>query len=101
MYLKRNDLVIVTAGAQKGKQGRVLRVDNEKDTVTVQGVNLRFKHLRRSQKNPKGGRVQKEAPLPVSNVQLVDPKTNSPTRIGFRVEKGKKVRYAKKSGEPV
>ena len=105
MYLKRNDLVVVISGIHAGKQGRVLRVEEDVESgggrVVVQGVNLRFKHLRRSQKNPQGGRVQKEAPLHVSKVQLVDPKTNSPTRIGFRTEGGRKIRYAKKSGEPV
>ena len=101
MYLRRNDLVVLISGVNKGKQGRVLRIDHEKDQVWVQGVNLRFKHIRRSQKNPRGGRVQKEAPVNSSSVQLVDPKTNRPTRVGFRIEKGRKVRYAKKSGEPV
>ena len=101
MYLKRNDLVVVISGVHAGKQGRVMRVIAEKSQVVVQGVNLRFKHLRRSQKNPQGGRVQKEMPLPASKVQLVDPKTNQPTRIGFRFEGGRKIRYAKNSGEPV
>jgi large subunit ribosomal protein L24 len=101
MYLKRNDLVMVISGIHRGKQGRVLRVLKDSDQVIVQGVNLRFKHLRRSQKNPQGGRVQKEAPLPAGKVQLVDPKTNRPTRIGYRLEGGRKVRYAKASGEPV
>jgi large subunit ribosomal protein L24 len=101
MYLKRNDLVVVISGVHQGKQGRILRVIEEKNRVIVQGVNLRFKHLKRSQKNPQGGRVQKEAALPASKVQLVDPKTNRPTRVGFRMENGRKVRYAKRSGEPV
>ena len=101
MYLKRNDLVVVVSGVHAGKQGRIMRVIKEKGQVIVQGVNLRHKHLRRSQKNPQGGRVQKEMPLPVSKVLLVDPKTNQPTRIGFRFEDGRKIRYAKKSGEPV
>jgi large subunit ribosomal protein L24 len=101
MHLKRNDLVMVISGIHRGKQGRVLRVIREKEQVIVQGVNLRFKHLRRSQKNPQGGRVQKEAPLPAAKVQVVDPKTNRPTRIGYRIEGGRKVRYAKASGEIV
>jgi|SRR2546426_2819311 len=99
MYLKRNDLVVVTSGVHAGKQGRVLRVLLEENRVIVQGVNLHYKHLRRSQKNPQGGRVQKEAPLQASKVQLVDPKTNQPTRVGFRFEDGRKIRYSKKSGE--
>jgi large subunit ribosomal protein L24 len=101
MHLKRNDLVMVISGIHRGKQGRVLRVIREKEQVIVQGVNLRFKHLRRSQKNPQGGRVQKEAPLYAAKVQVVDPKTNRPTRIGYRIEGGRKVRYAKASGEIV
>jgi large subunit ribosomal protein L24 len=102
MYLKRDDLVVVISGVLKGKQGRVLRVIEEKNQVVVQGVNLRFKHLKRSQKNPQGGRVQKEAALSAAKVQIVDPKTNRPTRVGFRVgPDGRKVRYAKKSGEVV
>lgn len=101
MSLKRNDLVVVISGSLAGKQGRVMRVLRETGQVIVQGVNLRFKHLRRSQKNPQGGRVQREAPLPISKVQIVDPKTNQPTRVGYRMENGKKVRFAKKSGERV
>lgn len=101
MYLKRNDLVVVISGVHEGKQGRVLRAVPEKNQVYVQGVNLRYKHIRRSQKNPRGGRIQKEAPLNASCVQLVDPKTNKPTRVGFRFEKGRKVRYAKRSGERI
>lgn len=101
MYLKRNDLVVVVSGVHAGSQGRVLRILREKNQIVVQGVNLRYKHLKRSQKNPQGGRVQKEAPLQASKVQLVDPKTNKPTRVGFRFENGRKVRFAKKSGEPV
>ncbi len=101
MYLRKNDLVVVISGVHAGTQGRVLRVFRDTDQVIVQGVNLRFKHLRRSQKNPQGGRIQKEAPLHVSKVQLVDPKTNQPTRVGYRTEGGQKVRYALRSGEPV
>ena len=102
MYLKRNDLVVVVRGVEKGKQGRVLRVDGEASRVVVQGINLRYKHVRRTQQNPKGGRIQKEAPIDSSKVMLVDPKTNSPTRIGYRTDdKGRKIRYAKKSNEPV
>jgi large subunit ribosomal protein L24 len=101
MYLKRNDLVVVVSGIHATKQGRIMRVMKEKNQVIVQGVNLHYKHMRRSQKNPQGGRVQKEAPLPACKVMLVDPKTNRPTRVGFRIEGGRKIRYAKNSGEPV
>lgn len=101
MYLKRDDLVMVISGKERGKTGKVIRVLHEEDTVLVQGVNLVHKHIRRSQKNPQGGRIKKEAPLPAAKVMLVDPKTNKPTRIGYRFEEGRKVRYSKKSGDPI
>jgi large subunit ribosomal protein L24 len=102
MYLKQNDVVVVIAGAHKGKQGRVIRVDCDRQCVYVQGVNLRYKHMRRTQKLPRGGRIQREAPIHVSNVSLIDPKSNKPTRVGFRLDGDKgRVRYAKRSGEPV
>jgi large subunit ribosomal protein L24 len=102
MYLRRNDQVEVISGAQRGQRGRVLKVLDETNQVIVQGINLRYKHIRRSQKNPQGGRIQKEAPVAASNVLLVDPRTDSPTRVGFRIESdGRKVRFAKKSGELV
>ena len=70
-------------------------------TPVVQGVNLVYKHIRRSQKNPQGGRIQKESPLPACKLQLVDPKTNRPTRAGVRLDGGRKVRYSKRSGEAI
>jgi len=111
MYLRRNDLVVVISGVHRGRQGRILRIVRQRpekkqafrgqDLVYVQGLNLVYKHIRRSQKNPQGGRIQKEAGLPACKVQLVDPKTNRPTRVGFRMEHGKKVRYSKRSNEPI
>ncbi len=111
MNLKRNDLVVVISGVHRGKQGRVLRLvrrrpdkkkgDCGQEMVYVQGLNLVFKHIRRNQKNPQGGRIQKEAPFPISKLQLVDPKTNRPTRIGYRLEGGRKARISKRSGEPI
>ena len=101
MYLRRNDLVVVISGIHRGSQGRIMRVNREKGQVVVQGVNLRYKHLRRSQKNPQGGRVQREAPLPACKVMLVEPKSNLPTRVGFRREGKQKIRYSKRSGEPI
>ncbi len=106
MYLKRGDNVVVISGVGKGKDsGKVLKVLEDTNQVIVQGLNMRFKHMKRSQKNPQGGRVQKEAPIHASRVALVDPKTNEPTRVGFRYEgegkERKKIRYSKKSGEPI
>jgi len=107
MNIKTGDTVVVIAGAdqyttdKKGsktrKTGRVIKVLKD-DRVIVEGINKVKKHQRPTQENEKGGIVEMEAPIHVSNVALVDPKTNKPTRVGFRIENGKKVRYAKKSG---
>lgn len=86
--IKKDDRVIVIAGAHKGASGKVLRVDREKDRVYVEGVNMVYRHLRRSQRNPQGGRVQKEGPIHLSNVQPIDPSTGKGTRIRFAVERG-------------
>ncbi len=98
--IHRGDQVAVIAGDEKGKQGKVLRVVSE-DRIIVEGVNYIWKHLRKTQKTPQGGRLQKEAPLHVSNVMLVNPKSGKPERVGVRREDGKAVRYFKKSGNPV
>jgi len=100
MHVKKGDTVIVIAGKDKGKKGRVLAAYPKKERVLVEGINLVKKHTRPSQSNPQGGIVTQEAPIHVSNVALIDPKTGTATRIGYKVlENGKKVRYAKKSGE--
>lgn len=101
--LRRGDNVMVITGADRGKQGRVLRVLHEAGQVVVEGVNLVYRHVRRSQQNPQGGRVRREAPVNISNVMLVDPKENVPTRVGKALvdpEKGSLgwTRIAKKSG---
>ncbi|RPI61292.1 MAG: 50S ribosomal protein L24 [Planctomycetaceae bacterium] len=99
-HVKKGDMVIVISGDDKGKTGEVLRVDVEGNKVLVQGVNRVYRHMKPSRRYPKGGRIQKEMPINISNVLTVDPKTNKPTRVGFRVsEDGSKVRFAKKSGE--
>lgn len=99
-HVKQGDTVVVIAGDDKGKTGEVIRVFPARDKVLVQGVNRVWKHLRRSRQHPQGGRIQKEMPLDISNVLPVDPKTDQPTRVGFRVnEDGSKERIAKKSGE--
>lgn len=98
MHIKVDDTVEVIAGDDRGVRGRVLSVDHEKRKLIVEGVNLVYKHVRRSQRNPQGGRLSKEMPVHVSNVKLVCPKTNEPTRVGFRYEAdGAKVRYSKNS----
>jgi len=100
MKIKTGDTVKVTTGKSVGDIGKVLSVDHEKGKVIVENANTYFKHVRRSQKNPQGGRLKKEMPLNVSNVMLICPKTNQPTRVGYRhLADGSKERFAKVSGE--
>lgn len=89
--------MLVIAGKDKGKTGKVLSAYPKEDRVVVEGVNIRTRHQRLRRSNQKGQIVEKTAPIHVSNVQLIDPKTKKPTRIGMRIENGKKVRVAKKS----
>jgi len=105
MHVKKNDIVVVISGNSRGKEGKVLKVFPETNRVIVEGVNIMKRHTRPSQKNPQGGIVQREAPIHVSNVMLLDPKQNQPTRVGTSVVKdettGKKrrMRVAKATGE--
>ena len=98
MKLIKGDKVVVIAGADKGKTGTVQKVFPKTNRVIIDNVNVRKKHNKPSQANPEGSIVEIFAPIDASNVMLVDPKTKKPTRIGYKEEKGKKVRYAKKSG---
>ena len=98
MYIKKGDTVVVISGSYKNKQGTVLRVLPKTGKVVVEGVNVVSRHTRPSQANPDGGIIKKEAPILACKVMLVDPKTNEPTRVGYKVDGDKKVRYAKKSG---
>ena len=97
--IKKGDRVVLLTGKDKGRQGAVLRVMPKDERVVVEGLNMVQRHTRATQADPQGGIKSKEAPVHVSNVALVDPKTGGPTRVGFRVEGDKKVRFAKKSGE--
>ena len=100
--IKKGDNVIVIAGGNKGKQGKVLTVFPEKDRVIVEGVAMVSKHTKPNAKNPQGGIIKQEAAIHVSNVALIDPKSGKATRISYKVnEDGKKVRVAKKSGEEI
>lgn len=99
MYIKKLDKVKVISGKDKGKEGTVLAAFPKKDKVIVEGVNKVKKHQKPNAAFPQGGIVEVEAPIHVSNVQLLDPKTGEATRVGFKVEDGKKVRVSKKSGE--
>ena len=95
--IKKDDIVRVIAGKDKGKEGKVTSVDTKTGRIIVEGVNVATKHSKPSQANPNGGIVKKENAIDVSNVMLVvDGKT---TRVGFRYEDGKKVRFAKKTGK--
>lgn len=99
MHIRTNDVVEVIAGDDAGQRGKVLSVDSETQRVVVEGVNRVYKHVRRSQKNPQGGRLSKEMPIAVSNVMLICPQTNKPTRVGYRyLPDGSKERFAKRSG---
>ena len=98
--LKKGDRVVVLAGRDKGKEGEILRVLPKENRAVVAGVNTVIRHTRQSQTS-QGGRIPKEAPIDLSNVALIDPKDGGPTRVGFRFEEGKKVRFAKKSGETI
>ncbi|MDJ0610270.1 MAG: 50S ribosomal protein L24 [Kiloniellales bacterium] len=99
--IKKGDRVVVTTGRSKGQTGDVLRVIRDEDRVLVQGVNMVKRHTRPSQAGP-GGIVEKEAPLHISNVAHIDPKDSEPTRVGFKtLGDGRKVRFAKRSGEVI
>lgn len=100
LHIKKGDTVYVNAGEDKGKTGRVLEVLISKNRAIVEGVNVVSKHTKPNAQNPNGGIEKKEASVHLSNLNLVDPKTGKPTRIGRKLDKsGKLVRYAKKSGE--
>lgn len=99
MFVKTGDRVKVLAGKDKGKEGTVLSALPKQNKVIVEGININKKHTRPTGMGQEGGIVEKEAPIHVSNVQLIDPKTGESTRVGYKVEDGKKVRFAKKSGE--
>ena len=97
-HIKSGDTVIVIAGADKGKTGKVLRVLTDKDRVVIEGVNRVWKHVRPSQRNPQGGRIQKDAPIHISNVMPLDPTTGKGTRVRFEERDGRKHRIAVRSG---
>ncbi|CAK1226529.1 50S ribosomal protein L24 [Fructobacillus evanidus] len=98
MFVKTGDKVRVIAGKDKGKEGTITKTVAAKNRVVVEGVNLVKKHQKPSNEYPQGGVIVIEAPIHASNVQLIDPSTNEPTKVGFKFEDGKKVRFAKKSG---
>ena len=101
LHIKKGDIVFVNTGTDKGKTGRVVKVLVDKQRAIVEGLNMVTKHAKPNAKNPQGGREQVEAPIHISNLNVVDPKTGKPTRVGRKVVEGKIVRISKKSGEEI
>ncbi|MCX7744656.1 MAG: 50S ribosomal protein L24 [Flavobacteriales bacterium] len=99
LKLKKGDKVVVISGEHKGQQGIILSVDREKNRATVEGVNMIYRHTKPSAQFPDGGIIKKEAPIHISNLMLLTPKNGTASRVGRKVEEGKIVRYAKKTGE--
>ena len=99
--IRKGDTVYVNAGNDKGKTGKVLAMDLAKQRAIVEGINIVSKHTKPNAKQPQGGIIKQEAPIHISNLNLIDPKSGKPTRVGFKVEGDKKVRIAKKSGEEI
>ena len=101
LHIKKDDTVIVLAGSAKGKSGKVLKVLVKENRAIVEGLNLVSKSTKPSAKNPQGGIVKQEAPIHISNLSLIDPKTGKSTRIAIKREGKKVIRIAKKSGEEI
>lgn len=99
MKIKTGDTVRIIAGKDNGREGKVLSVDHKKRKVTVEGINMITKHAKPSMANQNGGIIEREAPIDASNVMYMH--KGKPTRIGFKVENGKKLRYAKSTGDVV
>jgi large subunit ribosomal protein L24 len=99
MHIKKDDMVEVLTGEDKGKRGRVLKVDRANNKVLVENVNRVYKHLKPNRRNQQGGRLSKEMPIAASNLALICPQTGKPTRVGLRyLADGSKERYSKRSG---
>ena len=101
IHIKKGDTVYVNAGNDKGKTGKVLSVIPDKDRAIVEGINVVSKHTKPNSKQPQGGIIKQEASIHISNLNLIDPQSGKATRIGYKVVDGKKIRYAKKSGEEI
>jgi large subunit ribosomal protein L24 len=102
MYIRKEDLVEIIAGDDKGTRGKVIKVLRAKGQVVVEGVNRVYRHLKPSKRNPQGGRLSKEMPVDASNVMMIDPTTNAPTRVGVRyLPDGSKELFAKKSKQRI
>ena len=102
LHIKKGDTAFVNAGEYKGQKGRVLEVNRATNRAIVEGINMISKHTKPNAQNPDGGIIKKEAPIHISNLMLIDPSSGEPTRIGRRRnDKGKLVRFSKKSGEEI
>ena len=101
LHIKKGDTVIVNAGESKGQQGKVLQILVDDERAIVEGVNMISKHTKPNAKNPQGGIVKTEAPIHISNLSVLDPKSGKATRVGYKMEGDKKVRVSKKSGEVI
>ncbi len=107
MKIRKNDKVMVIAGNDKGKSGKILKVFPKKSTVIIEGINLRKRHTKPSQSNPQGGIIEKESAIHISNVMLIDPNNNEPARLGSQIildektGKKKRVRVSRTSGEMI
>ena len=101
-HIKKGDFVKVISGESKGKEGKVLEIIVKKDRAIVEGVNMVKKHTKPNTAYPEGGIIEQEAPVHISNLMLIDPSSKKPTKIGRRInDKGKLIRYSKKSGEEI
>ncbi|MDP5230341.1 MAG: 50S ribosomal protein L24 [Cellulophaga sp.] len=101
LKIKVGDIVRIVSGDHKGTEGKIMKVDFEKNKAIVEGANLVSKHEKPSAKNPQGGIVKKEALIHISNLSLIDAKSGDTTRVGYEVRDGKKVRFSKKSNEVI
>ena len=102
LHIKKGDTVFVNAGNDRGKTGKVLEILTDKDRAIVEGINMVSKHTKPNAKQPEGGIIKLEAGIHISNLQVVDPSKGGATKVGRRMnDKGKLVRYAKKSGEEI
>jgi len=101
-HIKKGDMVQVLAGVDRSRKGRVLDVDRDRGTAFVEGLNMNKKHSKPTTANPQGGIVEKEGPIHISNLMLIDPKSGEPTRVGRKLDKdGKLVRISKRTGEVI
>jgi large subunit ribosomal protein L24 len=99
LKIKSGDTVKVIAGDHKGSEGKIVKILREHNKAIVEGVNMVSKHTKPSAKSPQGGIIKKEAPIQISNLSLIDPKSNEPTKTGVRMDGDKKVRFSKKSNQ--